>query len=409
MRTGRCAARFCRHVGDMPRLAFSVGAVAGLTLASALFAAEPAARFSSPLPDPLAAPDGKRITTAEQWMNEQRPRVLELFRTHVYGHMPKGPQKITPEVQEKNTPAFDGKATRKRVRIGYAGTGGAGQIDVTIYTPKAKAPTGIFILIVNRAKEIMSDAETKPQEYWPVENLISRGYATAAFHYSDTAMDNKDTAFAGGALKAFGPTPRTADSWGALGAWAWGASRIVDYLETDAELKGKRVAVIGQSRGGKASLWCGAQDPRIALTISNDSGQGGAALSRRKQGETVEVITRVFPHWFAQNYRNYADKEETLPVDQHMLLALVAPRLVYVASAHDDAWADPRAEFGSCVEAGPVYKLFGLAGVGEPTQPADNAPRHVGAIGYHVRPGAHNLLHTDWTFYLDFADRHWKK
>jgi hypothetical protein len=370
----------------------------------------PHARLASPLPDPLVAPDGKRITTAEQWTKEQRPRVLELFRTHVYGHTPVGrPKDLKFEVHDESASVFGGKATRKRVRLSYAGPGGKGEINATLYVPKAAPPTACFVLINNRAPEIIAEAETKPMEYWPVETLVTRGYATVAFHYGDTAVDNKDRAFDGGALKAFGPTPRTADSWGALAAWGWGASRIIDYLETDADLKGKPVAVIGQSRGGKAALWCGAEDTRVALTISNDSGQGGAALSRRKQGETVEVITRVFTHWFAQNYRTYADKEETLPIDQHMLLALMAPRLVYVASAQDDAWADPQAEFASCVEAGPVFKLFGLAGVGAPTFPAVNAPRHDGAIGYHMRPGAHNLLATDWGFYMDFADRKWKR
>jgi hypothetical protein len=373
-------------------------------------AAEPAPRFSAPLPDPLLAPDGTRITSAAHWTKEQRPRVLELFRTHVYGHTPVGrPKDLKFAVREESASTFSGKARRRIVRISYSGPGGDSHFDATIYLPRTTGARGCFILIDNRTREIIDEAETKPQEFWPVETIVDRGYATVAFHYSDLALDDKDQSFGSGVLKAFGPTPRTADSWGALAAWAWGASRIIDYLETDADLKGKPVAVIGHSRGGKAALWCGAQDPRVALTISNDSGQGGAALSRRTHGETVEVITRVFTHWFAQNYRSFADKEETLPVDQHELIALMAPRLVYVAAAQDDAWADTSAQFGACVAATPVFKLFGLEGVGAADVPAINSPRHAGAIGFHVRPGAHNLLRTDWNYYMDFADRHWKR
>ncbi len=294
-------------------------------LAVAAFAAD-SRRPDARLPDPLLAPDGSRVTTAEQWTREQRPRVLELFRTHVYGRTPVGsPEKLKFEVREENASAFNDKARRKLVRISYGGPGGDGHIDATIYYPRGAAPAGCFLLIVNRSREIIDLAETKPMEFWPVEDIVNRGYATVAFHYSDTAADRTADNFKSGVFPIFGPTPRQPDSWGALGAWAWGASRIIDYLETDPVLAGKPIAVAGHSRGGKAALWCGAQDTRVALTISNDSGQGGAALSRRKRGESVEVITRAFPYWFAENYRTFANREMELPVDQHMLLALMAP------------------------------------------------------------------------------------
>lgn len=382
--------------------------VAAATLAAALFSAEPAPRHSAPLPDPLLAPGGTRVTTAAQWTNDQRGRVLELFRTHVYGRTPlERPPKLTFAVREESATALGGNAKRKVVRIAYGGSGGEGHFDATLFAP-AKAPArGVFVLIVNRTRELIANAEREPTDFWPVDTIVARGYAAVAFHNSDLARDNKDECFDGGVFKIFGPAQRSPDSWGALGAWAWGASRVLDYLETDPDLKGKPVAVLGHSRGGKAALWCGAQDQRVALTISNDSGQGGAALSRRTRGETVEVITRVFTHWFAPNYRTFANREMELPLDQHMLLALMAPRLAYVASAHDDSWADPAAEFGSAVAAGPVYRLFGREGVGAAELPADNSPRHAGAIGHHIRPGGHNLLRTDWNYFMDFADRHW--
>jgi hypothetical protein len=361
-----------------------------------------------PLPDPLVAPDGHRITTAEEWTKEQRPRLLELFRANEYGrNTVDRPQQLKFEVRDDQPATFGGKARRKQVRITYGGPGGEGHIDATLYVPTAATPRGTFLLIVNRFRTLIDEAETKPSEYWPVEQLIDRGYATVAFHYSDTAVDKVADHFEHGVFPVYGPNPRKPDSWGALSAWAWGASRVIDYLETDSLVSGKPVAVIGQSRGGKAALWCGAQDTRVALTISNDSGQSGAALTRRKVGETIEIITRVFPHWFAENYRRFADHEADLPVDQHELIALVAPRLVYVASSEEDTWSDPTAEFGACVEAGPVYKLFGLEGVGDATMPKPNSPRHDGSIGYHMRTGKHNLILVDWNYYMDFTDRHW--
>lgn len=362
-----------------------------------------------PLPDVLLAPDGRRITTAEQWTNEQRPRLLELFREHEYGrNTVDRPAQLKFNVREEK-PALAGQAKRREVRITYGGPGGEGRIDATLYLPTAGAPRGIFIMIVNRPREHIDDAETKPTEYWPVQRIIERGYATIAFFYGDTAVDKVADNFQHGVFAVYGPLPRKPDSWGALAAWAWGASRVIDYLKSDSTLATLPVAVVGQSRGGKAALWCGAQDTRVDLTISNDSGQSGAALTRRKVGETIEIISRVFPHWFAENYRRYANNEAALPVDQHMLIALMAPRLVYVASAQEDTWADPTAEFGACLEASPVYQLFGLTGVGEATMPKVSAPRHAGAIGYHMRPGVHNLMLTDWNYYMDFADRHWGK
>ncbi|MDE0840356.1 MAG: acetylxylan esterase, partial [Kiritimatiellae bacterium] len=238
---------------------------------------------------------------------------------------------------------------------------------------------------------------------------VERGYVAAAFLNSDLDPDKYD-GFKDGVHGIFDPkdSKRSPDAWGAIAAWAWGASRVMDYFESDKDIDEKHIGVVGHSRGGKAALWCGAEDERFALTISNDSGCTGAALARNKKGERVKRINTVFPHWFCENYRAFNDREEDLPVDQHELIALMAPRLVYVASASLDSWADPEGEFLSCVHAGQVYRLFGFRGVGATKMPKAQQPLHTGHIGHHIRTGKHNLTEYDWARYMDFADKHWK-
>lgn len=364
------------------------------------------------LPDPLTTEAGNKVKTPCEWQKIRRPEILELFRENVYGRAPVGrPGILRFNMKETDNHAMDGMATLKRIDIHFAGPGGKGKIELVLFIPnEVQKPVAGFLLICNRGRENIDPSREHRSPFWPAERIVERGYMAAAFHNSDVAPDKPDR-FLDAVHGIFEATDddRAPNAWGTIAAWAWGASRVMDYFEADQDIDETRIGVVGHSRGGKAALWCGAEDERFALVVSNNSGCTGAALSRRRKGETIAQINNRFPHWFCENYKRYNEREEELPIDQHQLIALMAPRLIYVASASEDEWADPKGEFLSCVHAGPVYELFGLQGVGTDDFPKTNQSLYAGHIGYHLRRGGHNLTEYDWDRFMDFADRHWKQ
>jgi hypothetical protein len=327
----------------------------------------------------------------------------------VYGRTPKV-DAVTFDLVEMDARAMEGRATRKRVKITSRQGEKTFAFEAWVLVPnerQGRAPA--FLLINNRPVASADPTRREKNGFWPAEEIIARGYAAAVFRTNDVDPDRKEEAArAEGVRGAFtSPGNPAEDGWATIAAWAWGASRVMDYLQTDPDIDGERVAVIGHSRGGKTALCAGAEDRRFALVISNDSGCGGAALSRRRFGETVAAINRGFPYWFCGSFKQFNGREDELPVDQHQLISLMAPRAVYVASADGDFWADQRGEFLSLVHAGPVYGLYGHEGFREDEMPPLDTPRAAGRMGYHVRTGAHNLTPYDWGCFMDFADRLW--
>jgi pimeloyl-ACP methyl ester carboxylesterase len=277
-------------------------------------------------------------------------------------------------------------------------------IHLTLFTPgKAKKPVPVFLLIDNRGPANTDPARKVKSEFWPVEEALARGYGMAVFNNADLDPDNFDD-FKNGIHALLDKNPRQGDSWGTLAAWAWGASRCLDYLVTDKDVAGDKVAVVGHSRGGKTALWAGAEDQRFAMVVSNESGAGGAALARRRFGETVSRLNSAFPHWFCSNYKKYSDNEDALPVDMHMLLALTAPRALYVDCADEDLWGDPRGSYLSLYNAVPVFNLLGKNSTIPEAMPPLNKQIISGKVAFHIRYGVHNMLLKDWNWFMDFAD-----
>ena len=326
------------------------------------------------------------ITDKRAW-EDKKNEIRELFLKHEYGFLP---PPITPSVRiEKNWVDFAGKGKWESVFLTFEGDKASHTVRTDLILPPEKKNVPVFIYI-GMNPEI-------PSKYLPVEEILDSGFGIYTFFYQDVTSDGSERDGLAGIFESC--------DCGKISFWAYMASRCMDYLEKRNEVDINNVAVIGHSRLGKTALWAGATDERFALVISNDSGCGGAALSRRRIGETLQAINRSFPHWFCENFHKYSANEDALPFDQHELIALIAPRPVYVASASQDLWADPKGEMLSLVHASPVYGLYGYDAFNAEELPQAFTPVWTDRMGYHLRDGKHDILLYDWMQFIAFADR----
>ena len=312
---------------------------------------------------------------------------------------------------------MQGTATRKDVRIRFSNDRGKAEMLVLVFVPnQAGGPVPAFMKhSFNDTKSRDFEASTlqrgRLRNGWPLGKFFDRGYAFVAVYQQDLVGHN-EVEFLSGIHPLFykkGQSFPKAREWGVLSAVAWGAMRAMDYLETDDDIDHTRVAIMGHSKMGKAALWTAAQDERFALAISAQSGCAGAALWRRRSGETLEKMVTRFPYWLCRNAWKFVNQEDDLPVDQHMLLACIAPRPVYVHSGVEDTWADGRGEYLSAYHASEVYRLLGKKGLTSEASPPVGEAIIESDVGYHIRPGGHSITMYDWDRFLDFADYHLKK
>jgi hypothetical protein len=358
------------------------------------------------LPDPLQREDGTTVENKIQWQ-QHRQQLLEMFRHEMFGRSPGLPQHLNFLTIQEDTAAMEGMATLRRISIESIHHGRQHDFELTLFLPnRAKKPVPVFLLLNNRTSENTDPTRKHKSEFWPAEEVIARGYGIAAIQNNALSPDDQQQ-YTEGIIRLFEGDEsinRSPHAWGAIAAWSWGARRAMDYFETDNQIDESRIALLGHSRGGKASLWAGAEDERFALVISNQSGSGGSALSRRRFGEDITTLNR-FTHWFTDHFKKYNGQEEQMPFDQHFLISLIAPRAVYIGSADKDLWADPHGEYLGLAYASSVYALWNYTPIEH--MPPTDTPVFYGPRAYHVRSGIHNLNLIDWNYYMDFAHTLW--
>ena len=381
------------------------------------------------LPDPLMLAEGRKVRDANEWYKKRRPEIVRLFEENQFGRSPGRPADMSFDVFDKDTPALDGKAIRRQVTIYFSRNKSGPKTDLLIYLPaNARKPVPLFLnLSFTANSNAVDDPGIKPGEVWGrdkkrvpaaagrsfgrlnVAPFLEAGIGVATVYYGDIEPD-----FLGGVPEGVrgsylkpGQTEPGPNEWGAIGAWAWGLSRVLDYLETDKGVDAKRVAILCVSRLGKTVLWAGAHDTRFAVVIASCSGEGGAALSRRNYGETIKHLTvpTRYPYQFAAIYQQFGDRVDQFPVDAHMLIALVAPRPLLLQTGDQDGWSDPKGEFMAAIAAGPVYRLLGKQGLDTDQMPS--AGQLIpGTLSYYMHPGGHGTIPSDWELFLKFLQMH---
>jgi len=381
------------------------------------------------LPDPLVMLDGTRITTKKAWVEKRRPELKELFQHYMYGYAPPAPKKMDFKVERVDPKALNGKATLKEVTISF-GPPGTPKIHLLLVIPnKRTGPAPVFVGMnvrgnhtvlnddkialptawVGNGKGVKNNRATDAGrgtevDVWNIEQTIDQGYAVATLYCGDVDPDRADVREGiQPHLRKEGDKPGPSD-WGTIAAWAWGIQRVIDYLATDSDIDMARIIVVGHSRLGKTALLAAAFDERVALAIPLQAGCGGTAPSRGKIGESVKQINDRFPHWFNGAFKEFNEKPERLPFDQHCLVALMAPRPVLFGNAVEDSWANPAGQFDVLKAAAPVYKLLGAGGLDAKQMPEPGVLVS-STLGYYIRAGKHSMRAEDWRMFVEFANK----
>lgn len=383
--------------------------------------------YKATLPDALTLQNGKKVQNAKEWYRKRRPEILKLFEENQYGKWPAKKPKLRYDVSQDY--GLEGSAVRKQVTLYFSKDNDGPRVDVLIYLPKdANGPVPLLLnLSFSPNCLTVADPGVKEGRRWDkqgnlsivksnpemaghgldatVREFLKEGYGFATLCYTDIEPDFKDGVKYGvrSLYLKDGQTGPADDEWGAISAWAWGVSNVIDYFEKDPDIDARRIALTGCSRLGKTTMWAGARESRIAVVIASCSGEGGAALSRRNFGETVAHLTAPtrYPYQFAANYGKYSDDVTKSPVDANLLIALIAPRPLLLSTGSTDNWSDPKGEFCAAVEAGPVYELLGKYDLGTNVMPAAEKPIF-NTLGYVMHDGGHGVLPQDWKYYLDF-------
>ncbi|MBI4892704.1 MAG: acetylxylan esterase [Acidobacteria bacterium] len=395
------------------------------------------------LPEALKLNSGKPVKDAKTWTKVRRPEVIRLIEENWFGHAPGRPKEMSFEVTDAGTPAYGGKALRRQVTIRFTKDGRGPSMDLLLHLPaNAQGRVPVLLNMSFFANNLaVTDSGVKVGRRWdrntktqvpaepppppaagaparprfpgfPVEQFLAAGIGVATFNKDDLAPDfpgSEAMGVKGLYLKAGQAKPGDGE-WGAIAAWAWGASRALDYLQTDRGVDAKRVAIHGVSRLGKTALWAGASDERLAMVIASCSGEGGAAIARRNYGETLAHMAEPtrFPYQFAANYAKFSGKVNEWPVDANLLLAAIAPRPLLLQTGSTDKWSDPYGEFLAAVAAGPVYELLGKQALGTTKFPAAGEPI-LHDLGYSMHDGGHGTVPADFGIYIRFMRQHFMK
>ena len=379
------------------------------------------------LPDLFTTQDGQKVKDARTWMEKRRPEIVKLFEEYQFGKIPPRPANMHFDVFDKGTDVLNGKAIRKQVRVFFTSDTNH-KMDLLIYLPKSNRPSPLLLIINFFANSsVVDDAGVKPGIVWTregkkvaatptafgkinIDTFITQGFGIATVYYGDIEPDFK-TGFKYGIRGHYlkpGQSYPADDEWGAISAWSWGLSRAMDYFETDKQIDAKRIALQGTSRLGKTVLWTGARDQRFKLVIASCSGEGGAALSRRNYGESINHMTDTSRYFyqFAANRHRYANDPNQSPVDAHMLVALMAPRPLLLQTGDTDYWSDPKGEFLAAVAAEPVYKLLSKKGPGTVTMPKSGDQSLLNTLGYYMHAGGHGTIPSDWAVFITYLKKY---